>query len=186
MSTEFGDEKTCFSPFRLRQRAQAVSQGWSGTSIGCRPSLSSAWRISPGCPWIDHFRGFGIRFDNTFLLLLHGLFFSFAFCFRVHMSISTSHSFFFCRITGTVCTRGTDTFSVLAHSFSPFVSHFDTQFLHLGDSPVHCGVQGGVENVQYTTNHKRKFLLFYGWLCTVRFQRPLVKLCVPRSRSHNM
>ena len=32
--------------------------------------------------------------------------------------------------------------------------------------------QGGVENVQYATNHKRKF--FYGWLRTVRFQRPLV------------
>ena len=45
----------------------------------------------------------------------------------------------FCRFTGTVCARGTDTFSVLAHSFSPFVSHFDTHFLHLGDSPVLCG-----------------------------------------------
>ena len=45
----------------------------------------------------------------------------------------------FCRFTGTVCTRGTDTFSVLAHSFLPFVSHFDTHFLHLGDSPVLCG-----------------------------------------------
>ena len=45
----------------------------------------------------------------------------------------------FCRFTGKVCTRGTDTFSVLAHSFSPFVSHFDTHFLHLGDSPVLCG-----------------------------------------------
>ena len=69
--------------FLLRQRARAVSQGWSGTSttLGCRPSLCPAWRISPGCPWIDNFRGFGIRFDNTFLLLLHGLFFSFAFAF---------------------------------------------------------------------------------------------------------
>ena len=65
--------------FLLRQRARAVSQGWSGR--GCRPSLSPAWRISPGCPWIDSFRGFGIRFDNTFLLLLHGLFFSFCFFF---------------------------------------------------------------------------------------------------------
>ena len=98
--------------------------------LGCRPSLSPAWRISPGCPWIDNFRGFGIRFDNTFLLLLHGLFVSFAVCFRVHVSISTS-TVFFCRFTGTVCTRGTDTFSVLAHSFSPFVSHFDTHFYTL-------------------------------------------------------
>ena len=61
--------------------------------LGCRPSLSPAWRISPGCPWIDNFRGFGIRFDNTVLLLLHGLFVSFAFCFRVHVSISTSTVF---------------------------------------------------------------------------------------------
>ena len=43
---------------------------------------------------------------------------------------------------GTVCTRGTDTFSVLTHSFSPFVSHFDTHCLHLGDSPVLCGHVG--------------------------------------------
>ena len=34
--------------------------------LGCRPSLSPAWRISPGCPWIDNFRGFGIRFENIF------------------------------------------------------------------------------------------------------------------------
>ena len=61
--------------------------------LGCRPSLSPAWRISPGCPWIDNFRGFGIRFDNTVLLLLHGLFVSFAFCFRVHVSIWTSTVF---------------------------------------------------------------------------------------------
>ena len=29
--------------------------------------------------------------------------------------------------------------------------------------------KGGVENVQYATNHK----MVYGWLRTVRFQRPL-------------
>ena len=49
--------------------------------LGCRPSLNPAWRISPGCPWIDNFRGFGIRFDKTFLLLLHGLFVSSRFAF---------------------------------------------------------------------------------------------------------
>ena len=111
--------------------------------LGCRPSLSPAWRISPGCPWIDNFRGFGVRFDNTVLLLLHGLFVSFAFCFRVHVSISTSTVFSAgLQDRGTACaacTRGTDTFSVLAHSLSPFVSHFDTHFLHLGDNPVLCG-----------------------------------------------
>ena len=32
-------------------------------------------------------------------------------------------------------------------------------------------IEGGVENVQYATNHKRTF--FYGWLRIVRFQRPL-------------
>ena len=50
--------------FLLQQRARAVSHGPGHP--GCRPSLSPAWRISPGCPWIDNFRGFGIRFDNTF------------------------------------------------------------------------------------------------------------------------
>ena len=133
MSTEFGDEKTCFSPSAAS--AGGFPRMVRDILVVARPL---AWRISPGCPWIENFRGFGIRFDNTFLLLLHGLFFSFAFCFRVHVSISTS-TVFFCRITGTVCTRGTDTFSALAHSFSPFVSHFDTHFLHLGDSPVLCG-----------------------------------------------
>ena len=33
---------------------------------GCRPSLSPAWRISPGCPWIDNFRGFGNPFRQHF------------------------------------------------------------------------------------------------------------------------
>ena len=33
-----------------------------------------------------------------------------------------------------------------------------------------CATEGGVENVQYATNHKRNG---YGWLRTVRFQRPL-------------
>ena len=79
--------------FLLRQRARARFPKDGPGHLGCRPSLSPAWRISPGCPWIDNFRGFGIRFDNTFLLLLHGLFFSFAFCFRVHVSISTSTVF---------------------------------------------------------------------------------------------
>ena len=105
--------------------------------LGCRPSFSPAWRISPGCPWIDNIRGFGIRFDNTFLLLLHGLFVSFAFAFASTCRISTSTVFSAGLQEQSV--RGTDTFSVLAHSFSPFVSHFDTHFLHLGDSPVLCG-----------------------------------------------
>ena len=68
--------------------------------LGCRPSLSPAWRISPGS-----------------IILV-----------------------FFCRFTGTVCTRGTDTFSVLAHSFSPFVSHFDTHFYTSVTAPCSAGV----------------------------------------------
>ena len=112
-----------------------------GHDLGCRPSLSPAWRISPECPWIDNFRGFGVRFDNIFLLLLHGLFVSFAFCFRVHVSrVDLDKHSFFCRFTGTVCTRGTDTFSVLAHSFSPFVSHFDTHFYTSVTAPCSAGV----------------------------------------------
>ena len=61
--------------------------------LGCRPPLNPAWRISPGCPWIDNFRGFGIRFDNTFLLLLHGLFVSFAFAFVSMCRSRQAHCF---------------------------------------------------------------------------------------------
>ena len=49
------------------------------------------------------------------------------------------HSFY-CWFTGTACTRGTDTFSVLAHSFSPFVSHFDTHFYTSVTAPCSAGV----------------------------------------------
>ena len=48
--------------------------------LGCRPSRAGLAPLG-ACPWIDNFRGFGIRFDNTFSLLLHGLFASFAFAF---------------------------------------------------------------------------------------------------------
>ena len=65
---------------------------------GCRPSLSPAWRISPGCPWIDNLRGFGIRFDNTFLLLLHGLFRVFFVCFLLSCPcVDLDKHSFFCR-----------------------------------------------------------------------------------------
>ena len=90
VSTEFGDGENLLFSFGS-ERGPFPKDGPG--HLGCRPFLSPAWRISPGCPWIDNFRGFGIRFDNTFLLLLHGLFVSFAFCFRVHVSISTSTVF---------------------------------------------------------------------------------------------
>ena len=63
--------------------------------LGCRPSLSLAWRISLGCPWINNFRDLESVSTTLFLLLLYGLFVSFAlkFCFRVHVSISTSTVF---------------------------------------------------------------------------------------------
>ena len=61
------------------------------------------------------------------------------------MSISTS-TVFFCRFTGTVCTRGTDTFSVLAHSFSPFVSHFDTHFYTSVTAPCSAGSRGSTQS----------------------------------------
>ena len=89
MSTEFGDEKTCFSPSAAS--AGRFPRMVRDIQIVARPL--APLRAFPGCPWINNFRGFGIRFDNTFLLLLHGLFVSFAFCFRVHVSISTSTVF---------------------------------------------------------------------------------------------
>ena len=134
MSTEFGDEKTCFSP----SAASAGRFPRIPGHLGCRPSLSPAWRISPGCPWIDNFRGFGIRFDNTFLLLLHGLFVSFAFCFRVHVSISTS-TVFSAGLQEQSVQEELTPISVLAHSFSPFVSHFDTHFCNSVTAPCSAG-----------------------------------------------
>ena len=84
----------------------------------------------------------------------------------------------FCRFTGTVCTRGTDTFSVLAHSFSPFVSHFDTHFLHLGDQ-VTAPRSAGVHKA---TVHMQKPRSQSSWLGL-----PLRSLCCaihPLSRLH--
>ena len=106
---------------------------------GCRPSLSPAWRICPGCPWIDNFRGFGIRFDNTFFAAPAWIIRFVCFLLSCPCVDLDKHSFF-CRFTGTVCTRGTDTFSVLAHSFSPFVSHFDTHFYTSVTAPCSAGV----------------------------------------------
>ena len=149
MSTEDGDEKTCYmySP-------SAAGAGRSPSIVDISVDASALPRLEH-LPWIDIFRGSGVCFDNIFWLLLHELFFSFAFCFRVHVSFSTSTCQVFlwvffstahvCTCTqhddtfqqedyqstsrlenadekkiptrGTVCTRGTDTFSVLARSF---------------------------------------------------------------------
>ena len=50
-----------------------------------RPSVNPAWSISPGLIFLEDSES--VCFD-FFLLLLHGLFCSFAFCFRVHVSTS--------------------------------------------------------------------------------------------------
>ena len=105
----------------------------------CRPSLSPAWRISldaPGSIILED-----LESVSTTLFCCSCMDYSFRLLFAFVSMCRPRQAQFFCRftLTGTVCTRGTDTFSVLAHSFLPFVSHFDTHFLHLGDSPVLCG-----------------------------------------------
>ena len=45
MSTEVGDEKTCFSPSAAS--AGGFPRMVRDIRLGCRPSLSPAWRISP-------------------------------------------------------------------------------------------------------------------------------------------
>ena len=84
MSTEHGDEKTCYlySP-------SAAGAGRSPRIVDISVVASALPRLEH-LPWIDIFRGSGVCFDNIFWLLLHGLFFSFAFYFRVHVSFSTS------------------------------------------------------------------------------------------------
>ena len=109
--------------FLLQQRARAISQGWwtSRLSPVPQPRLEHLPMDTPGSIFLEDF---GIRFDNTFLLLLHGLFFSFAFCFRVHVSISTSTvlsaGFFF---------YGTCVYMYTTQSFFGF-SFFDTIMTH--------------------------------------------------------
>ena len=136
MSTEFGDEKTCFSPSAASAGPEFPKDGPG--HLGCRPSLSPAWRISPGCPWIDNFRGFGIRFDNTFLFAPAWIIRFVCFCFRVHVSISTS-TVFSAGLQEQSAQEELTPFPSSPTAFRLFVSHFDTQFLHLGDSPVLCG-----------------------------------------------
>ena len=61
--------------------------------LGRRSSVYPTWSISPGSIFLEDSES--VCFD-IFLLLLHGLFFSLAFCFRVHASFSAS-TFFFLR-----------------------------------------------------------------------------------------
>ena len=136
MSTEFGDEKTCFSPStasagRYPRMVRDIYQ------VVARPfaPLGASPLDAPGSIILED-----LESVSTTLFCCSCMDYSFRLLFAfVSMCRSRQAQFRFCslcRFTGTVCTRGTDTFSVLAHSFSPFVSHFDTHFLHLGDSPV--------------------------------------------------
>ena len=135
MSTEFGDEKTCFSP-------SAAGAGgfprmvWD-IRLGCRPSLSPAWRISPRSIILED-----LESVSTTLFAAPAWIILFV-CFLLSCPcVDLDKHSFFCRFTGTVWTRGTDsdTFSVLAHSFSPFVSHFDTHFYTSVTAPCSAGV----------------------------------------------
>ena len=168
MSTEFGDEKTCFSP-------SASSTGRfprmvRDIKVVARPlaPLGASPLDAPGSIILEDLESVSAtlfccsRMDYSFRLLLLS-------CPCVDLD---KHSFFcsLCRFTGTICTRGTDTFSVLAHSFSPFVSHFDTHFLHLGDSPMLCGYT----KLRYTYACKSRDLKaadsgFHFGPCAVRF-----------------
>ena len=137
MSTEFGHEKTCFSP-----SAASAGQGfpslriWSGTSrlsLVPQPRLAHLPMDAPGSIILED-----LESVSTTLFCCSCMDYSFRLLLLSCPCVDLDKHSVFCRFTGTVCTRGTDTFSVLAHSFSPFVSHFDTHFLHLGDSPGPC------------------------------------------------
>ena len=84
-----------------------------------RPSVNPTWSISPGSIFLEDSES--VCFD-IFVLLLHGLFFSFAFCFRVHASFSTS-TFFFLRFFFPrhmrTCTQHDDTFQQEEYMYQP-------------------------------------------------------------------
>ena len=168
MSTEFGDEKTCILFSFGSERGPGFPKdgpGHPGTVVA-RPlaPLGASPLDAPGSIILEDLESVSTTLfccscmDYSFRLLLFS-------CPCVDLD---KHSVF-CRFTGTVCTRGTDTFSVLAHSLLPFVSHFDTHFLHLGDSPVLCGSR---TKLRYTYACKSQDLKaadlgfhFGPWLC---------------------
>ena len=132
MSTEFGDEKTCFSP-----SAASAGPGFPRMvrEVVARPlaPLGASPLDAPGSKILED-----LESVSTTLFCCSCMDYSFRLLLLSCPCVDLDKHSVFCRFTGTVCTRGTDTFSVLAHSFSPFVSHFDTHFLHLGDSPALC------------------------------------------------
>ena len=94
--------------------------------LDCRPSLSPTWRISPGCPWIKNFRGFGIRFDNTFFAAPAWIILFVCFLLSCPCVDLDKHSFFFYRFTGIVCQEeltpfpsSPTAFRLLSHTLTP-------------------------------------------------------------------
>ena len=68
MSTEFGDEKTCFEFSPSAASAGGFPRMVRDVRLGCRPSLSPAWRISPGSIILEDLESVS---TTLFLLLLH-------------------------------------------------------------------------------------------------------------------
>ena len=169
MSTEFGDEKTCFSP-------SAASAG-PGFPRMVRDIQVVARPLAPlDASPLDAPRSISIILEDlesvsTTLFCCSCMDYSFRLLLLSCPCVDLDKHSVFCRLTGTVCTRVTDTFSVLAHSLLPFVSHFDTHFLHLGDSPVLCGSR---TKLRYTYACKSRDLKaadsgFHFGPCAVRF-----------------
>ena len=126
MSTEDGDEKTCYvySPSAAGAGRSPKDSGHHG----CRPSLNPAWSITPHRD--RYFLEDSESVSKTFLLLLRGLFFRLHFAFVSICRFREAH-FFYCTCVYItqwhIPTRGTDTFSVLASSFCLTLWHpFDT------------------------------------------------------------
>ena len=111
MSTENGDEKTCYmySPSAAGAEPSPKDSG----HLGRRPSLNPAWSISPGSIFLEDSES--VR-QHTFLLLLHASSFSFEFCFRVRFGSMCrsrrAHVFlwFFSTLHVGTCTQHDDTF----------------------------------------------------------------------------
>ena len=137
MSTDFGDKKTCFSPSAASARP-GFPKMVRDIQVVARPlaPLGASPLDAPGSIILED-----LESVSTTLFCCSCMDYSFRLLLLSCPCVDLDKHRVFCRFTGTVCTRGTDsdTFSVLAHSFLPFVSHFDTHFLHLGDSPVLCG-----------------------------------------------
>ena len=131
MSTEFGDEKTCFFSFGS-ERGPFPKDGPG--HLGCRPSLSPAWRISPRSIILED-----LESVSTTLFCCSCMDYSFRLLFAfVSMCRSRQAQFFLQVYRNSLYKRNWHLFRPRPQLFA-FCLTLWHPFLHLGDSPVLCG-----------------------------------------------